>query len=53
MNVQTRHFVHGMVFALGLALMVMGIATGTNGAVVVGLCGAVASLGAWLRWRGA
>lgn len=51
MNTQTRCFVLGIVFALGLALMIGGIATGTNGAVVVGLCCAVASFGTWLRWR--
>lgn len=51
MNTQVRHFVHGLVFVLGLALMVGGITTDKNGAVVIGLIVAAASLGVWLRWR--
>lgn len=43
MRVSARYFVHGMVFALGLALMVWGIAATVNGAVVIGLCIAAAS----------
>jgi hypothetical protein len=41
----------GKVFVLGLVLMVGGIATGTSGAVVIGLIVVAASFGAWQRWR--
>ena len=53
MNAQTRHFIHAIFLALGFVLMVGGIATGTNGAVVLRLCVAAASFGAWLRSRNA
>lgn len=51
MNAATRQLICGMVSVVGLVLMIGGIATGTNGAVAVGLIVAAASFGFWQRWR--
>lgn len=51
MNIQTRHFVHGAVLVLALVLMVGGIVTETDGAVVIGLIVAAVSFGTWQKRR--
>ncbi len=50
MNVPTRRFVHGIVFLLGIVLIVGGIAGGKNGAWIVGLIVAAVNFQQWQKW---
>ena len=51
MTAATRQFVHGFVFALGVVLIVGGVATGQHGAWIVGLIVAAVDFRAWQRWN--
>jgi hypothetical protein len=51
MDVRTRQYIHGLVFVLGLVLIVAGIATRLYGAWIVGLIVAAVNLRQWLAWR--
>jgi len=47
MNVQSRQLFYVVVFAMGLVLIVGGIAAGKNGASIVGLIAAAVSYQHW------
>lgn len=49
MDIPTRQFVHGLLIILGLVLMVGGIATGANGALIVGLIVAAVNIQQWQK----
>jgi hypothetical protein len=51
MNAEARHFIQGVIFALGLGIMVAGIIAETHGATVIGLIVAAVSFGSWQKWR--
>jgi len=44
MNISTHRYNHGLVFILGLILIIAGIATSTEGAWIVGLIVAAVNL---------
>ena len=49
MNVSIRLLVHGLIFIMGLVLIVGGIVTGTNGAWIVGLIVAAVNFRHWQK----
>lgn len=49
-RVKTRHFIHGLILACGLILMIGGIITGKHGATVVGLIVAAVNVQQWIQW---
>lgn len=51
MTARTRQLVHGLLLAVGLAMMAGGIAARKNGAVIIGLIVAAVNVQQWLRWR--
>jgi hypothetical protein len=50
MDIPTCKFIHGLLFILGLVLTVGGIATGTNGALSIGLIVAAVNFQQWQKW---
>jgi hypothetical protein len=48
-NFQTRQWLHGLVFALGVMLIVFGIVTRTPGAGIVGLIIAAVNFQQWKK----
>ena len=47
MEVRTRRLAHGLLFIVGLVLIVAGIATGKYGALIVGLIVSAVNLRQW------
>jgi hypothetical protein len=50
-SIKTRHFIHGLILACGLILMIGGIVTGKHGATVVGLIVAAVNVQQWIQWN--
>jgi len=48
-NKRAWQYIHGIVFVIGLALIVGGVATRTSGAWIIGLIVAAVNLGHWQR----
>ena len=49
-NIKTRQFIHGLILACGLVLMIGGIITGKHGATVGGLIVAAVNVQQWIHW---
>ena len=49
-NSKTRQFIHGLILACGLVLMIGGIITGKHGATVGGLIVAAVNVQQWIHW---
>jgi hypothetical protein len=49
MNASSLKFIHGLLFSVGLVLMVGGIVTGFHGASIIGLIVAAVNLRQWLN----
>jgi len=50
-NKRAWQYIHGIVFVIGLVLIVGGVATRTYGAWIIGLIVAAVNLGHWQRLR--
>lgn len=50
-NIKTRQFIHGLILACGLVLMIGGIITGKHGATVVGIIVAGVNVQQWIQWN--
>lgn len=51
MNISGRELSHGLVFIIGLILIIGGIATHKEGAMIGGLIVAAVNLQQWQRWH--
>ena len=49
-NIKTRQFIHGLILACGLVVMIGGIITGKHGATVGGLIVAAVNVQQWIHW---
>ncbi len=51
MELKTRRWIHGLLFVIGLVMMVGGTATRKHGATIIGLIVAAINLQQWLAWE--